>query len=576
MKKFTTLLIVLSAIIFWSCSGDSSTDPGNNNQLPTCSITEPLANAVYAPGSQITVKVNASATEGAISKVDFYVDGVVVNNDLTQPYEYTWNTSGVANGTHTLKAVAVDNSGDSKASEINIILGHAPVTAITAPANGSYYQPGMTVNITANATDAAKKSGKSISSVQFYIDGVLKSTSQNAPYAYSWNSTGAALGTHKIKVIAKDNTGLISGDSVSVNMSNNQPPVVTITQPNDSTVILPGSTVNIQSSCGDADGTISKVEFFIAGTLVSTLTAAPYNYSWNTAGLPVGWYSIKVKATDNSMISNTDSIALKIAAPNSEMVLVEGGTFQMGQSDPNIGGSGNSSNEQPVHNVTLSNFYISKFEVTQGEWTALMGTRSSFSSDDFRPVSWISWYNVLVYCNKRSLAEGLTPAYSINGSTYPPDWGDVPNDYNQTWNAVICNWTANGYRLPTEAEWEYAAKGGKNSHGYTYSGSNDLNAVAWNYINSGNTDHSVGTKLPNELGLHDMSGNIWEWCWDRYANYNTNSQTNPHGPTTGSFRILRGGCYGDSEYSCRVKYRFKSNPNNNMSISFGFRLARSL
>jgi len=224
MKKRIILLLLalFTAISCISCSGDSSTDPtSSDNQLPTCAISEPMANMVYTPGSQVIIKASAADTDGNIAKIDFYIDGVVVSNDLVMPYEYLWNTAGVTNGTHTLKAVAVDNNGGLKASEVNVIIGYAPFVAITSPANGSYHKSGIAINITANATDVGKKRGKSISNVDFYIDGVLKVSSQIAPYTYNWNTTGAAIGVHKIKVITKDNTGLVSGDSINININNN-------------------------------------------------------------------------------------------------------------------------------------------------------------------------------------------------------------------------------------------------------------------------------------------------------------------------------------------------------------------
>ncbi len=238
-----------------------------------------------------------------------------------------------------------------------------------------------------------------------------------------------------------------------------------------------------------------------------------------------------------------------------DMILVEGGSFQMGSND-------GESDEKPVHQVTVSSFFIGKYEVTQKEWQEVMGSNPSYFKGDNFPVDEVSWYDALVYCNKRSVKEGLTPCYSISGSSDPNRWGSVPTSDNSTWNSVTCNWSANGYRLPTEAEWEYTARGGNKSKGYKYSGSNDPGSVAWYADNSGSKTHSVGGKQANELGIYDMSGNVWEWCWDWHDSsyYSKSESRDPRGSGSGSYRSLRGGSWDYYSNFCRVSYRNYGSP----------------
>ena len=234
-------------------------------------------------------------------------------------------------------------------------------------------------------------------------------------------------------------------------------------------------------------------------------------------------------------------------------VFVEGGTFHMGS----IRGDGHGNvAERPMHTVTVKSFIMGKYPVTQKEWIAVMGVNPSYFKGDNRPVEQVSWYDAVEYCNHLSLNEGLTPAYTINGT-------DV------TWNR-----NANGYRLPTEAEWEYAARGGNGSpENYTYSGSNDAKEVAWYSGNSNGSTRDVGMKKPNSLGLYDMSGNVWEWCWDWYGSYSNSIQHNPTGPSSGSNRIGRGGGWNNSVQFVRPTYRYSSPPAIRGSL-LGFRLVR--
>ena len=234
---------------------------------------------------------------------------------------------------------------------------------------------------------------------------------------------------------------------------------------------------------------------------------------------------------------------------NDSMVFVKGGSFRMGSN------SGDS-DEKPIHTVTVSDFYIGKYEVTQEDWQAVMGNNPSYLKGDNNPVEKVSWFDAVEYCNKLSQKEGLTKCYSGSGDN------------------IQCNFNANGYRLPTEAEWEYAARGGSLSKGYTYSGSNNIGDVAWYDSNSGNKTHPIGQKTQNELGIYDMTGNVWEWCWDWKGSYSSGSQTNPKGASRSSNRVLRGGSWRYNASFCRVAYRINYYPDYRHDY-IGFRVVRS-
>ena len=205
-----------------------------------------------------------------------------------------------------------------------------------------------------------------------------------------------------------------------------------------------------------------------------------------------------------------------------DMAKVEAGTFTMGATpemqDPD-------SDEKPAHQVTLTNnYYMGKTEVTQALWKAVMGNNpSNFKSDD-KPVECVSWNDCQTFISKLNAATGKS------------------------------------FRLPTEAEWEFAARGGNKSRHYKYSGSNNINDVAWHTANSGNATHAVATKQPNELGLYDMSGNVWEWCQDWYGGYSSTAQTNPTGAYSGSYRVHRGGSWYNIARNCRSSYSSLNDP----------------
>ena len=220
------------------------------------------------------------------------------------------------------------------------------------------------------------------------------------------------------------------------------------------------------------------------------------------------------------------------------MKAVAGGTFMMGSTELPSGDVLDVCLKwaKPVHQVTVNDYYIGETEVTQELWQAVMGNNPSEFKGSNLPVEYVSWNDC--------------------------------QDFIRKLNAQ----TGQNFRLPTEAEWEYAARGGNKSRGYKYSGSNNIGDVAWYTDNSSYKTHDVKTKSPNELGLYDMSGNVWEWCQDWYGSYGSSAQTNPTGASSGSRRVYRGGSWSSSARGCRVSYRISYTPGG-CGNDLGLRLA---
>jgi hypothetical protein len=251
------------------------------NVPPTVSITSPAAGTSYTLPASVTINATASDTDGTVSKVDFYVDGALKGTATTAPYSYVWPAAGV--GSHALTAIATDNAGatsTSAAMSITVVAANvAPAVSITSPAGGTSYTLAANVTISATATD----SDGTVSKVEFYVDGALKSTSTAVPYSYTWPAAGA--GSHALTAKAYDNAGAIT-TSTAVNITvvaANVAPTVSLTSPATGASFTLPNTITLTATAADSDGSISKVEFYDGANLLGTATAAPYSYAWTTA-----------------------------------------------------------------------------------------------------------------------------------------------------------------------------------------------------------------------------------------------------------------------------------------------------
>ncbi len=256
--------------------------------------------------------------------------------------------------------------------------------------------------------------------------------------------------------------------------------------------------------------------------------------------------------------------------PVGEMVLIKGGTFIMGDELGDL-----QDDSSPTHRVTLTyDFWIGKYQVTFDDFdlfceeTGRDKPRDSGWGGGQRPVIYVSWWDTIAYCNWLSEKEQLPVAYRLEGEQDEGQMLDLNGNMTTDITEVI------GYRLPTEAEWEFAARGGNISRGYKYAGSNTAEEVAWFLDNSASKTHEVGMKLPNELGIYGMSGNVWEWCTDVFGSYTSTDKINPYNSSGGSYRVGRGGSWRSVELYARVADRNYRFPNYSGNF-FGFRLART-
>jgi formylglycine-generating enzyme required for sulfatase activity len=458
--------------------------------------------------------------------------------------------------------------GDGNQPPVNPAGNQTPVASDYTFGNMSQTAGSVTaVTITANSD----KSPGAVSNIRYNNSATIPQATGtyavtfDVTAATGWNAaTGLSAGNLTVNPVDDTTQTPVASDYTFGNMSQTAGSVTTVT---------------ITANSDKSPGAVSNIRY--SNSITIPQTAGTYAVSFDVAAA-TGWNAVSGLSAGNLTV---------IPLPPPEMVQIQGGTFTMGSPT----GEPRRFSGEIQHQVTLTGFYLSKYQVTQAQYQAVMGNNPSayrvggsrayylggITDTTNFPVESVSWYDALVFCNKLSMNEGLDPAYRISGSTDPTEWGTAPEDGNATWNAVEVVDGSNGYRLPTEAQWEFACRA-ETTTAFNW-GTDTINSTQANYyardVDELNTTTGtslerttvVGSYVPNAWDLYDMHGNVWEWCWDRKGEYTSSAQTDPTGGDSDSNRMYRGGSYGDGGPYLRSAYRISSIPNHG-SYATGFRL----
>ena len=510
------------------------------------------------------------------------------SGDTSQPIEgatsQTYNTGALA--ADTSYWVKVANGAGSINSETATVTINGPPTIASQPTSQTIIA-GSIATLTVGAT------GPAPFTYQWY-QGSLGATTAPVGTNSPTFTTPALTGTTKYWVKISNAFGETQSSLVTVTVQANTAP--TISDIAAQSITAGGNTGAIAFTIGDAQTAASSLTLSGSSSNTTLVSNASIVFGGSGASRTVtvtpaigqsGTATITVTVSDGSLTANDIFLLTVVNAPAAPtgFALIPSGSFTMG--DALDGDSA-----APTHIVTVSAFYMAQNLVTKSDWDTVRTWAISNGYTDLaagsgkasnHPVQSVTWYQMVKYCNARSQKEGLTPVYTVGGAVIKTGT-----------TAPVVNWAANGYRLPTEAEWEKAARGGLSdnrfpwgdtisqsqanyyaSSGYSY----DLSGAVNNYhptyaTGAGPYTSPVGSFVANGYGLNDMAGNVWQWCWDWYGMYDTGSPTDPRGVSSGSGRVSRGGGYGYNAYSCRVAFRGNRSPSSTDG-SPGFRVTRS-
>ena len=534
---------------------------------PTVSITASTSTSITIGWNVISEAVGytiyrSSSANGIFTETGTSVTNSFKNTELTENTTYFYRvTASYVNGTsprsnavNTTTVPGIPTGVNATAESFNVIT--ISWNAVTGATGYRIYRSasaaGTFTEIGTSGTTSFTNSGLTASTTYYYRVAAHNSrgTGEQSSDVNTTTLSVITINTHPAAF-----TGMIAGKTNgSLSIS------ATVTGNETLSYQWYSNTTNSNSG-GTAISGATNVSFNIPTTLVN----GTY------------YYFVEVMATGGAVSRRSNVARINVfvyitSSSGIEMVWIPAGTYTRG-SPTNEPGRWN---DETQHQVTLTNgFYMGKYEVTQELYEAVTGTNpSSFSSNPAageiqgkRPVETVTWFDAIEFCNRLSQREGLTPVYTITNRS--PATG-----YPIISATVTPNWNANGYRLPTEAQWEYACRAGSTTAWHFGDTQSELVNYAWYSANSNSRTHQVGLKLPNAFGLYDMHGNVWELCWDWYGSYTSTTQTNPTGAAAGDNRVLRGGSWLINAQGTRSALRGGSNPYSGGYDDRGFRLVR--
>ncbi|MFO8030217.1 MAG: SUMF1/EgtB/PvdO family nonheme iron enzyme [Cyclonatronaceae bacterium] len=524
--------------------GSQSTE----NTPPTASITIPSDGSTYDESQSISFTGTGTDPEdGDLPSSSFA--WVSSRDGQINSGNKSFSRSNLSAGTHTITLTVTDRDGATDSDSISVTVGasnQSPTASITSPTDGSTYDESQSISFTGTGTDP--EDGDLPASAfewESSIDGQINSGSK------SFSRSNLSAGTQTITLTVTDSNGATDSDSISVTIgASNQSPKANITAPSDNSSYAYGDIVSFKGVSTDPEDSDLPASTFVWESSIDGLIETG-SKEFSTNFLSEGSHTITLTVTDSDGATDSATLSVTImrAMPDGDMTnsigmtfnYIEPGTFMMGSPEDEPGRW----SRETQHQVTLTQeYYMQTTEVTQGQWKAVMGSNPSSFSDcgDDCPVENVSWNDA-------------------------QDFIDALNSMDQE-----------TYRLPTEAEWEYAARAGSTTafaNGQimeTGSGYDPvLDSIGWYTYNSDSSTHPVAQKDPNAWGLYDMHGNVYEWVSDWYGTYPSSAVTDPTGPASSTYRVVRGGSWSHGARLCRSAYRYSFSPGFR-NRNYGFRL----
>lgn len=610
---FTAIFATSLIFAFFACkteTNDDTTAPAEVSDLTVTAKdssvlltwTDPSDDDLF--GIEITY-TSDSSTSSASRAISAMQEGSV----FVAPGKQTATITNLTNGkTYTFTLKAMDTSGNKSSG---VTVSKSPVEGetlkialVVTPNNAVNGKTNTSVTVTANITTASavkkvvyKKDGSESAAKLLADTDATKLTedeNDNKKWTFTLSATDESLNGTTYTVAAIDEAGREETNQIILEnvfdftapakvtkvSSNYDSEAATITlawtDPTDDD--FDHVLISYITNDGESDSEESEAD---------SIGKGKQTYTFENVDSAVQYYKFYIKSVDELGNANSGSTRRcnVLYTPPEDFVAVKGGTFDgtstlTPSSEVFISG----------RSITIGDLYVCDHEVTQGEYetyckySSAASLDSTYGDGENYPVYCVSWYDAIVYCNLRSMAEDFTPVYSISSETDPSKWSDIvseisgdttkycgPLSSNSTWDNLTFDTSADGYRLPTEAEWEYIARGGSEWKAYTYSGSETVDDVAWYKENSSSSTHEVKTKTANSLGIYDMSGNVWEWCYDWRGTIDTSTVATG---ASGTMRVKRGGTWTDPASSCAVSYRDNNLPQFRRNY-LGFRVVRN-